>query len=118
MKKLKLVKFIFIMFINYFILGLISFLISHFYSFTLKDTAFIVGLIVFIIELWINISGNSFGLSLNSLGQANSQYVSNVDFKAYEHEDAKNKPEVNLKNLVNSTLFFASIFILITAYYL
>lgn len=30
----------------------------------------------------------------------------------------KNKPEVNIKNLVNSTLFFASIFILITAYYL
>ena len=73
---------------------------------------------VFIVELCINISGNSFGLSLNSLGQTNSQYVSNVDFKAYQHEDAKNKPEVDIKNLINSTLFFASIFILITAYYL
>jgi hypothetical protein len=118
MKKIKFGKFILIIFINYFILALISFLISHFYSFTLKDTAFITGLIVFIIELCINISGNSFGLSLNSLGQTNSQYISNVDFKSYQHEDTKNKPEVNIKNLINSTLFFASIFILITAYYL
>ena len=118
MKKTELGKYILIMFINYFILALISFLISYFYSFTLKDTTFVIGLAVFIIELCINIFGNSFGLSLNSLGQTNSQYVSNVDFKAYQHEDIKNKPEVNLINLVNSTLFFASIFILITAYYL
>ncbi|WP_160687184.1 hypothetical protein [Clostridium sp. C2-6-12] len=118
MKKLKFLKFISIIFINYFILRLISFFISHFYSYTLKDTAFLLGLIVFIIELFINISGNSLGLSLSSLGQVNSQYVSNIDFKAYEHEDIKNKPEVNIKKLLNSALLFSSIFILITAYYL
>jgi len=70
------------------------------------------------VELCINISGNPFGPSLQSLGQINSQYVSSVDFKAYQHEDIKKRPNVNLRNFINSTLFFASILILITSYYI
>lgn len=118
MKKTRFLRFISVIIINYFILGLISFAISQFYSFILKDTSFVVGLIVCMVELCINISGNSLGVSLQSLGQTNSQYVSNVDFKAYQHEDIKKIPNVNIKNLINSTLLFASILILISSYYL
>lgn len=118
MKKIKFFKFISAMVINYFILGLISFAISQFYSFTFKDTSFIIGLVVFMFELCINISGNPFGLSLQSLGQINSQYVSNVDFKAFQHEDALKRSNVNIKTLINSTLLFSSILILITSYYI
>jgi len=117
MKK-KILKFILAILANYFIIGLSSFSISYFFEFTLKDTSFIIGLTVFILELCLNISGNSMGLSIQSLGNINSQYLSNVDFKAYEHEDIKDRPKVNVKDLINSTLFFASIFILITSYYL
>ena len=118
MKKIKVFKFVSAIVINYFILGSISFAISQFYSFTVKDTSFIIGLIVFMVELCINISGNPLGLSLQSLGQANSQYLSNVDFKAFQHEDALKRSNVNIKNLINSTLLFASILILITSYYI
>lgn len=117
MRKIKILKFLFIILVNYSILELISFLISYFFNFTLKDTSFVIGLLVFIIELCLNISGNPMGLSLQSLGNINSQYVSNVDLNAIKHENNDN-PQISVKNLINSTLFFSSILILITAYFL
>ena len=82
MKKIQMLRFIFVILVNYLILVGISFAISYFYNFTLKDTSFIIGMIVLIFEIFINISGNPMGLSLQSFGNLNSQYVSNVDLIA------------------------------------
>ena len=118
MKKIKIFKFIFTILVNYLILGGISFAVAHFYNFMVKDTSFVIGMIVVIVELFINISGNPMGLSLQSFGNVNSQYVSNVDFKARQHEEKNDRAEVDIKSLINSTLLFSSILILITSYYL
>lgn len=118
MKKRTVVKFIISTIINYSISILFSVAISYSFSFTLKDVLFIVGLFTFIILLISNISGNSHGLSLQSLGDINSQYTANVDFKANEHEKIENRPKVNLKSIINSTFLFASILCLTTAYFL
>ncbi|SFC50932.1 hypothetical protein [Clostridium uliginosum] len=118
MKKIKIFKFIFALLIAYLSLAIISLIATYFFSFTLKDAFFIIGLMAFIIELLLNFSGNSMGLSIQSFGNLNSQYVSHVDLKAKQHENENYKPEVNIKAILNSTLFFSSIFILITSYFL
>jgi hypothetical protein len=117
MKKLKLLfRFIFITLILYLILGLISFAIAYFFKFTLKDTSFCIGLLVFIGKICLSISGNPTGLSLQSLGNQNSQYVSYVDLIARQHEEKTDKAEVIINVLISSSLWFSSILILITSY--
>lgn len=65
---------------------------------------------------FLNISGNSFGISIQSLGQINSQYVSTVDLEAQEHENINNKPTFHVKDIINFTLIISSLVIFIISF--
>ncbi len=103
-------------FINCIVLVLISLGISCIYGLALKDTLFIISLAVLVIEVFLNISGNSFGISIQSLGQINSQYVSTVDLEAQEHEHINNKPTFHVKDIINFTLIISSLVIFIISF--
>ncbi|MDR5585862.1 hypothetical protein [Clostridium aquiflavi] len=103
-------------FINCIVLVLISLGIYHIYGFTLKDTLFVISLAVLVIEVFLNISGNSLGISIQSLGQMNSQYVSNIDLEAQEHENINNKPTFHVKDIINFTLIISSLVIFIISF--
>ena len=118
MKRRIVLKYIIVISINYSMAISLSFAISHWFSYNLKDVLFILGLFSLIIGIISNISGNPHGLSLQSLGNNNAQYVANVDFKANGHENIENRPVVNLKSIMTSAFLISSILILITAYFL
>jgi len=118
MKKRPIFKYVIVIIINYSINILLSFAISHWFSYNLNDVLFILGLFALMIGIISNISGNSHGLSLQSLGNNNAQYVANVDFKANEHENIEHRPVVNLKAIMTSAFLISSILSLITAYFL
>lgn len=118
MKNIKILKSIFTIIIIYIILALISFLAKNSFGLTLKDSFFIIGVVSFIIDIMLNFSGDSMGLSIKSLGNINSQYVSRVDLESKNHEYENNKPKVNFRAIINSTLFFSSIFIIFTSCFL
>lgn len=103
-------------FINCIVLVLISLGISHIYGFTLKDILFIISLVVLVIEVFLNISGNSVGISIQSLGQINSKYVSTVDLEAQGHENINNKPIFHVKDIINFTLIISSLIIFIISF--
>ncbi len=98
-------------FINCIVLVLISLGISRIYGLALKDTLFIISLAVLVIEVFLNISGNSFGISIQSLGQINSQYVSTVDLEVQEHENT-----FHVKDIINFTLIISSLVIFIISF--
>jgi hypothetical protein len=118
MKKGFVFKYIMGVIINYSITILLSFAISHWFSYNLKDVLFLLGLFSLIIAIISNISGNPNGLSLQSLGNNNAQYVANVDFKANGHEIIEHRPVFNIKALMASAFLISSILSLITAYFL
>ena len=118
MKKRSVFKYIIVIIINYSIAVFLSLAISYWFSYNLKDVLFILGLFALIIGIISNISGNSHGLSLQSLGNNNAQYVANVDFKANGHENIEHRLVVNLKAIMTSAFLISSILSLITAYFL
>lgn len=118
MKRSQLFKLIFGIVINYFILRVISLIISHRVNLTLEDTTFIVGLTALLIGIWINITGNPMGLSIQSSGNLNSQYVSRVDLEAQKHENVKKKITFSSASIVSGVIIISSLLILITGYFL
>lgn len=80
--KLKvLIKYIILIFVLTIALILIGLIISKLKGFNLKDVLFIEGMIITIIGTFSMISGDSMGLSMQSLGQNNSQYSSNANLE-------------------------------------
>jgi hypothetical protein len=118
MNKSQLLKLITGIVINYLILGLIVFIFSVKLKVTLGDTAFIIGMIALFIGIAINVTGNPMGLSMQSSGNLNSQYVSRADLEAQKHEEPKDKITFSNISIISGVIIISSIFILITAYFL
>lgn len=82
---------------------ILAFIITGISSYNFKDTLFVLGIIVFLIGILSNISGEPKGLSMQSLGSINAQQVSsaNLEIKKLEEEKLKNA-KATLKEGFNS----------------
>lgn len=82
---------------------LIGIFISNFSGYILKDILFIEGIISVIIGVFSLTSGNSMGLSMQSLGQSNSQYVSNSNLEVTKMEKERKHNSIggNVKDSFN-----------------
>jgi len=69
----------------------VSLLINKFMEYNLKDILFVEGIILIMIGIFSSIGGEPMGLSLQSLGNSNSQYVFNANLKIEELEKKINK---------------------------
>ena len=63
-----------------------SFLTIRFTGYSFKDILFVGGILLIIIGALSSIGGNPMGLSLQSLGQVNSQYISNANLEVTKKE--------------------------------
>ncbi|WP_238881470.1 hypothetical protein [Clostridium sp. YIM B02551] len=75
----------------------IGLLIMKFTKYNFKDILFMEGILLIIIGVLSSIGGNSMGLSLQSLGQVNSQYASNVNLEVTRKE----KNNYNIKTTIS-----------------
>jgi hypothetical protein len=75
----------------------IGLLIMKFTSYNFKDILFMEGILLIIIGALSSIGGNPMGLSLQSLGQVNSQFASNVNLEV----TTKEKNSYNLKTTIS-----------------
>ncbi|MDD7793294.1 hypothetical protein [Clostridium sp. 'White wine YQ'] len=64
----------------------IGYLIIRFTGYSFKDVLFMEGILLIIIGALSSIGGNPMGLSLQSMGQVNSQYVSNANLEVTKKE--------------------------------
>lgn len=78
-------------------LFVLAFIITGVSTYNFDDTLFVLGIIVFLIGVLSNVSGEPMGLSMQSLGSVNAQQVANANLEVKKLEEEK------LKN-VKSTL--------------
>lgn len=64
--------------------------ITTFKGYALKDILFVEGIIFVIIGVFSLLEGNPMGLSIQGLGQNNSQYISNANLEVAKIEKNKN----------------------------
>lgn len=100
------------------LLFIIANIIVIFKGFLLKDVLFIEGIIFIMLGIFACIGGNSMGLSLQSLGQNNTQYNTNANLEVSKME---NSNKANLKNTISVSintlsLIFAGIACIIINY--
>lgn len=81
----------------------LAFIITGVSTYNFDDTLFVLGIIVFLIGVLSNISGEPVGLSMQSLGSINAQQVANanLEVKKLEEEKLKNV-KATLKEGFNS----------------
>lgn len=118
MKKVQLYKLLFAIIINYLILGSIIFAFSSQYNYKLEDTAFVIGLLALILGISFKIIGNPMELSIQPIGNINSQDVSKVDSLDKEHENSKDIITFSFKDIITGAIIISSLLILITSFFL
>lgn len=114
----KVLKFNLWIVICYLILGFVAIIISYFYSYTIKDTTFVIGIIIFIIELLsITFSDkHSIGVPIEIIG--NYQYLLNYYFNRKCSERVNNNIEMDINNFFNPLVMLSSLLLLFTVYFL
>jgi hypothetical protein len=118
LKIVNILKSLIIIIICYAFFMLIAVGISYYFKFNLKDVQFVIGLLLLIMLIFSNISGNSMGLSLQALGDINSQYVANVNLEACKKDENNERAVFKLQpNKISTLLFIISILFLITSYF-
>lgn len=87
----------------------ISLIINKFMDYSIKDIFFVEGIILIMIGIFSSIGGDPMGLSLQSLGNSNAQYVSNANLKVAEIEKKINKSEARKVTISTSLSGFSLI---------
>ncbi|MDO5779293.1 MAG: hypothetical protein Q4Q02_02100 [Clostridium sp.] len=83
------------------ILFIIANILVSLKGFLLKDVLFIEGIIFIMLGLFTCIGGNPMGLSLQSLGQNNSQYTANANLEVSRIENANKS---NFKDTISVSI--------------
>lgn len=83
------------------ILFIIGNILVNLKGFLLKDVVFIEGIIFIMLGVFACISGNPMGLSLQSLGQNNTQYNTNANLEVSKIE---NTNKSNFKNTISISI--------------
>ena len=86
------------------VLFVIALAITKYLDYNFNDVLFIEGILLIILGVLSSVGGNPMGLSLQSLGQNNAQYVSNSNLEISKMEKSKN----NLKTTISTTLSMVS----------
>jgi len=92
---------------------LLAYLISQKYEYNLRDVMFLVGLGIIIIGILSMIGGNSTGLNLQGLGQANSQYIANANLEVTRMERETTNYHNSAKNRISIKAAFGSLSIIL-----
>ena len=92
---------------------LLAYLISQKYEYNLRDVMFLVGLGIIIIGILSMIGGNSTGLNLQGLGQANSQYIANANLEVTRMEREATNYHNSAKNRISIKAAFGSLSIIL-----
>lgn len=116
----KTLTFIISSIVNSLIALTVSWLLSYFFNMNIKNVLFAVGITIIIIIVCSSISGDSMGLSMQSIGNdLNTQSASNVNLKVSSREVKDKKPEVDIKILANSlSLIVAAIVCFVVSYFI
>lgn len=85
---------------------LISLLITKLYTIKIYDSMTIVGLLIVIVGALSSVGGNPTGVGINSIGQINSQYISNLNIEVTKMERNSTKYFESTAN--HTKLFFTS----------
>ncbi|WP_051623680.1 hypothetical protein [Clostridium hydrogeniformans] len=86
------------------ILVILALLIVNFTKYNFNDVLFVEGMILVVIGVLSSLGGNPMGLSLQSLGQMNSQYVANANLEVSKRE----KSRASLKTTLSISLSMAA----------
>lgn len=86
------------------ILVILALLIVNFKKYNFNDVLFVEGMILVVIGVLSSLGGNPMGLSLQSLGQMNSQYVANANLEVSKRE----KSRASLKTTLSISLSMAA----------
>ena len=86
------------------ILVILALLIVNFKKYNFNDVLFIEGMILVVIGVLSSLGGNPMGLSLQSLGQMNSQYVAKANLEVSKREKSK----TSLKTTLSISLSMAA----------
>lgn len=86
------------------ILVILALLIVNFKKYNFNHVLFIEGMILVVIGVLSSLGGNPMGLSLQSLGQMNSQYVANANLEVSKRE----KRKTSLKTTLSISLSMAA----------
>lgn len=100
-------------------LVIVALIISKTKGYFLKDVLFIEGIIFVILGIFASIGGNPMGLSLQSMGQNNTQFSasSNLEVSKMESEKTKGISKITIVSSVSTVSFiFAGIASIIINY--
>ncbi|MEG0295145.1 MAG: hypothetical protein RR620_00420 [Clostridium sp.] len=78
-------------------------------NYLLKDVLFIEGIIFVMIGVFASIGGDPMGLTLQSMGQSNTQYTATANLEAAKTEEGKTK--TRLKTTISSSVNSISLII-------
>lgn len=79
----------------------IALLITKVKGYELKDVLFIEGMLIVVAGVLSSVGGNPMGLSMQGLGQQNSQYIANANLEVTRMEKDKTK---NIKSTIRMGL--------------
>ena len=88
------------------ILFITGYIIVNLKGFLLKDVLFIEGIIFIMLGIFACIGGNPMGLSLQSLGQSNTQYSTNANLEVSKME---NTNKSSFKNTISISINVVSL---------
>ena len=88
---------------------LIGFIIVKYKNYNLKDVLFIEGILLVVLGFISSIGGNPMGASIQSIGQSNAQYRSNINLEISRIEKERTKD--TLKNIISIGLSTVSLVI-------
>ncbi|MPQ43916.1 hypothetical protein [Clostridium tarantellae] len=88
------------------LLFIIALIILKLTNYALNDILFIEGILFIIIGVLSSLGGNTMSLSLQSMGETNSQYISNANLEITKLE--KEKTKGTLKNFFSTSISMLS----------